>query len=131
MRSPSRPDESGSAAGVLAEGVAAVLRDERVRRLAHVAALQRTLADLVAAAETSNADDEHDPEGATIAFERSQLSAQLDAAQAALDEVAHALDRVRDGSYGICRVCGRPIAAARLGARPTATACVTCALIRR
>lgn len=127
MRSPSPPDESGSAAGVFAEGVVAVLRDERVRRLAHVAALRRTLADLVAASESSNADDEHDPEGATIAFERSQLSAQLDAAQAALDEVAPALDRVGDGSYGICRVCGRPIAAARLVARPTATACVTCA----
>ncbi|MCY7372842.1 MAG: TraR/DksA C4-type zinc finger protein [Spirochaetaceae bacterium] len=126
MRSPSPPDDSGPAYDVVT-----VLRDERARRVTHVAALQRSMGELVAASDNSDADDEHDPEGATIAFERSQLSAQLEAAQTALDEVAHPLDRVRDGSYGICRVCGRPIAAARLGARPTATACVTCALIRR
>ena len=85
------------------------------------------MGDLIAASDASNADDEHDPEGATIAFERSQLNAQLEAAQAALDEVAHALRRVEEGTYGICQVCGRPIAAARLEARPTATTCISCA----
>jgi len=104
-----------------------VLRDDRERRLSHVAGLRRSMDDLVAASDASNADDEHDPEGATIAFERSALNAQLEAAQAALDEVAHAVRRVEEGSYGICHVCGRPIAAARLEARPTATACISCA----
>lgn len=122
MRSPSPLDE-----GSPAYDVVVVLRDERVRRLSSVTALQRSIGDLVAASEASNADDEHDPEGATIAFERSQLGAQLEAAQAALDDVAHAVRRVQDGSYGICQICSRPIAAARLEARPTATTCISCA----
>ncbi len=58
MRSRSLPDESGPANDVLV-----VLRDERVRRLSSVAALQRSIGDLVSASEASNADDEHDPEG--------------------------------------------------------------------
>ena len=40
-----------------------------------LAALERQHAEVVAASVDSNADDEHDPEGATIAFERQQLSA--------------------------------------------------------
>ncbi len=42
-------------------------RHETERRLAGLTA---TFTGIVDAAETSNADDEHDPEGATIAFER-------------------------------------------------------------
>ena len=38
-----------------------------------------------------------------------------------------ALERLADGSYGICENCGNPIAAARLEARPEATLCITCA----
>jgi len=123
MRSPSPPGEGRRPAYDVGE----VLSDDRERRLSHVAALRRSMGDLVAASDASNADDEHDPEGATIAFERSQLNAQLEAAQAALDEVAHALRRVEEGTYGICHVCGRPIVAARLEARPTATTCISCA----
>ncbi len=38
-----------------------------------------------------------------------------------------ALERLADGSYGICENCGNPIAAARLEARPEATLCINCA----
>jgi DnaK suppressor protein len=81
----------------------------------------------VEASRDSNADDEHDPEGATIAFERSQLSALLRQAREHLDEVEAAQRRLRDGSYGRCEVCGAAIAAARLAARPVASTCVGCA----
>ncbi len=40
--------------------------------------------------------------------------------------LAQALDRLRSGEYGTCRVCGGPIAAARLRAIPEATTCVVC-----
>lgn len=38
-----------------------------------------------------------------------------------------ALDRIADGTYGICADCGERIAQARLEAIPEATRCVNCA----
>ena len=99
----------------------------RERALARAADLQRAFDGLVAATEGSNVDDEHDPEGATIAFERSQLTAALDRATVEVAEVAAALDRLAAATYGRCEVCGDAIPAARLAARPTATRCLTCA----
>jgi RNA polymerase-binding transcription factor DksA len=37
-----------------------------------------------------------------------------------------ARDRVREGTYGICADCGRPIPPRRLQVLPTATLCVQC-----
>ena len=82
---------------------------------------------VVDASRDSNADDEHDAEGATIAFERSQVDALVRQAEAHLEEITAALERVADGSYGICAVCGKPIDPARLDARPVARTCVGCA----
>jgi RNA polymerase-binding transcription factor DksA len=81
----------------------------------------------VAASRSSNADDEHDPEGATIAFERQQVAALLDQARRRLADVETALERRAAGSYGICETCGRPIAPERLAARPAARTCIACA----
>lgn len=82
---------------------------------------------MVAASRDSNADDEHDPEGATIAFERAQVDALARAAIERLAEVDAALERVDAGRYGVCERCGAPIPAARLAVRPTAVTCVACA----
>lgn len=41
--------------------------------------------------------------------------------------VRRALDRIRDGSYGICVQCGEEISPARLDARPEAALCIRCA----
>ena len=41
-------------------------------------------------------------------------------------ELSNALERVRDGSYGICEECGRAIPAARRRALPGVTRCVQC-----
>jgi DnaK suppressor protein len=81
----------------------------------------------VEASRDSNADDEHDPEGATIAFERSQVSSLVEQARAHLAELAEAGRRLQDGTYGVCEVCRGPIAVGRLEARPVARTCVTCA----
>ncbi|HVE64349.1 MAG TPA: TraR/DksA C4-type zinc finger protein [Mycobacteriales bacterium] len=104
-----------------------VLVAQRDEALAQIAALSRDFTALVDAAESSNADDEHDPEGATLAFERQQLAAVLDLARARLHEVERALVQVRDGSYGRCERCGDAIGAERLAARPAALACIACA----
>ncbi|MBM6405435.1 TraR/DksA C4-type zinc finger protein [Phycicoccus sp. CSK15P-2] len=86
--------------------------------------MERDMERLVAASRDSNADDEHDPEGQTIAYERSQLAALTDGVRRRLAEVEAAADRLREGGYGRCDVCGEPIPAARLEARPTARTCV-------
>jgi DnaK suppressor protein len=89
--------------------------------------LQSAFEEMVAASRDSNADDEHDPEGATIAFERAQLVAVIKQAKTDLDELDAAIGRITTGSYGLCERCGLPIAPARLEARPTARRCIACA----
>jgi RNA polymerase-binding transcription factor DksA len=102
------------------------LARERLRVSDHIAALQRDFNGVVEASESSNADDEHDPEGATIAFERAQVVAMLAASKARLGDIDGAIERLDRGTYGRCDVCGEDIAAERLTARPTATTCVRC-----
>jgi DnaK suppressor protein len=100
---------------------------ERVAVLAQIAARTGEFDEVVAASRSSNADDEHDPEGATIAFERQQVAALLAAARQRLADVDAALVRRAEGGYGVCESCGRPIAPERLAARPAARTCITCA----
>ena len=99
---------------------------ERAAALAQIEALTREFDEVVAASRASNADDEHDPEGATIAFERQQVVALLERARRRLADVDTAVRAVEAGTYGICETCGRPIAPERLAARPSARTCVTC-----
>jgi len=102
------------------------LEDDRRVTLERLGALTGDFDRIVEASRDSNADDEHDPEGATIAFERSQVDALVQQAHAHLAEVEAALARVDDRTYGTCERCGGAIANARLEARPTARTCVTC-----
>jgi RNA polymerase-binding transcription factor DksA len=101
-----------------------LLEEERARKLALLPALSADIASANAARQNANVDDEHDPEGATIAFELSQASALLDQSRSGLAEVDAALERIRTGSYGICAVCGEPIAEGRLEARPWTPFCI-------
>lgn len=107
----------------------------RARLVADLVASEATIADLerehartVAASESSNADDEHDPEGSTIAFERQQLAAVLEHSRLRRAELVHALARLDGGTYGSCERCGQPIGADRLEARPNARTCISCAV---
>ena len=104
-----------------------LLDAERRETLARLATLTGDFDALVEASEGSNADDEHDPEGATIAFERSQVDALARQAREHLREIDAALARLDAGVYGTCERCGRPISAGRLEARPTARTCIDCA----
>ena len=104
------------------------LGEERAAALAQIAALTREFDEVVAASQASNADDEHDPEGATIAFERQQVAALLEAARRRLADVDAALARRAEGTYGVCETCGRPIAPERLAARPATRTCIDCAV---
>lgn len=79
----------------------------------------------------AGADDEHDPEGATLSDEWSRLEGLRRAASAEIDEIDDALRRLGDGTFGVCESCGRDIPVGRLLVRPTATLCVPCAEGRR
>jgi RNA polymerase-binding transcription factor DksA len=107
-----------------------VLAAERASTTQQIAELTRDFDGIVEASASSNADDEHDPEGATIAFERSQVSALLRQARARLEDLDRALDQLSEGAYGVCERCGDPIAPDRLAARPAARTCITCAAAR-
>jgi RNA polymerase-binding transcription factor DksA len=72
-------------------------------------------------------DDEHDPEGPTLAFERSQSEAVLTQSVQHLHDIDAALLRIDDGTFGTCKTCGGAIALGRLQARPQATQCISCA----
>ena len=103
------------------------LEAERAATRDRLAALTDDHDAVVAASRDTNADDEHDPEGATIAFERSQLDALARLARAHLEEIDAALGRLDDRSHGVCEGCGRAIGESRLEARPTARRCIDCA----
>ena len=115
--------EADGGAGVPAGHEERLLRIGR-EAAATIEALDGQIDAITRARTADNSDDEHDPEGATIAFERSQADALRSAAVRRLAEVAAALARYRAGTAGICAVGGEPIPAARLVARPTATTCV-------
>ena len=109
------------------EGAAERLVAERQRARERLAGLTRDYESVVSASRDTNADDEHDPEGATIAFERSQLGAVARQVRGHLEEIEAALGRVYAGTYGRCERCGAAIGDARLEARPTARTCIACA----
>ena len=111
-------------------GARELLTAERERASQRLTALEREFAGIIESAGQANTDDEHDPEGATIAFERQHVAALIGQARERLAEIEAALGRLDDGSYGRCERCGQPIGAERLVARPSASACVRCAARR-
>lgn len=72
-------------------------------------------------------DDEHDPEGPTLAFERSQSSAILEQSKQHLADIDAALLRLDLGTYGLCTACHNEIGVGRLQVRPQASLCIHCA----
>ena len=92
--------------------------------------IERSLAELdafVSARNDAPTDDEHDPEGPTLAFERSQASAMLHQSEQHIKDIDAALLRMDEGTYGLCTSCGNAIATGRLQVRPQAALCIRCA----
>ena len=109
------------------------LNADRVRTLDRIAELDREFAAIVTSARegAAGSDDEHDPEGATVAFERQHIAALLAQAREHLAAINAALRKMESGMYGICDMCGGPIGEERLAARPASLVCVRCAARRR
>ena len=69
-------------------------------------------------------------DGTSLAVERLSQVAAHDQLQDLLADVVRAEQKLADGSYGRCDVCGRPIGAGRLEALPWATMCIADAAAR-
>jgi RNA polymerase-binding transcription factor DksA len=104
-----------------------LIGEERARTVRLIDSLMRQWDDIVEASALTTNDDEHDPEGATVAFERAQVQATLRHARVELEDLDRAAERVVTGEYRVCERCGDPISADRLTARPAARTCITCA----
>jgi DnaK suppressor protein len=124
------PSGRDSASGSGSPSARESLTADRAATTQGLAALEREFSGIVEASGQANADDEHDPEGATIAYERQHVASLLGQAREHLAAIDGAMRRLDDGSYGVCERCGQPIAPGRLAARPTASTCVSCAARR-
>ena len=104
-----------------------ILAAERRRTSEQIDALGRDLVTIIEGSAVAPPDDEHDPEGATIGFERAQVASLLAGARSRLAELDRAAERLDQGTYGTCQQCGGSIDLERLAARPAAMSCLTCA----
>ncbi len=43
-----------------------------------------------------------------------------------INKIKEALERIEDGTFGVCEMCGEEISEARLKARPVTTLCIDC-----
>ena len=69
---------------------------------------------------------DHMPELGSDAIEREKAFMFATRDGVYISQLEDALARIKDGTYGICRVCAKPIPLARLEAVPTTTLCVPC-----
>lgn len=103
------------------------LAAHRAEMLELIEGLSRRVDGIIESSAYMANDDEHDPEGVTVAFERAQVTGLLEQARAELQALDAAGERLAAGTYGTCLSCGGPITAERLDALPATTACIRCA----
>lgn len=75
---------------------------------------------------------EHDParsspaEAGTDAYEEDLRLARMEAAAEEIEEIEEALERIHEGTFGVCAECAKPISLERLRAIPYARLCIRC-----
>lgn len=104
--------------------VEAHLREDVVRLVPEVNVADAELHDLMVDAGDGAGADQADV--GSSSFERDQGLTIAKNAREMLEQSQHALERIADGSYGVCETCGEPIGKKRLMAFPRATLCMTC-----
>jgi DnaK suppressor protein len=70
-------------------------------------------------------------DGTTEAVSRLTDVGVVDSLNATEERIERALEKIADGSYGVCDRCGEPIPPGRLEAAPESTLCVACASAAR
>ena len=97
---------------------------ERPRISQQIAEAQEGIADLLRDSGDGAGDDQAD--AGTKTFEREHEMSLANNARELLLQNERALERLEDGTYGMCEQCGRPVGKLRLQAFPRATLCVSC-----
>ena len=107
------------------------LREVRAELEGDIAQLRRELdiaehdlVDLMRDSGDGAGDDQADAGAKT--YEREQEISLANNARDILLQSEHALERLENGTYGICESCGNPIGKLRLQAAPRATLCMPC-----
>jgi len=93
------------------------LHEERDRLTAQIASLG-------VGSDQSPAYDENFADSGQVAAEQGENLALLNQLNDQLDEVDHAIAKIDAGTYGLCEVCEKPIAPARLEAMPATRFCI-------
>jgi RNA polymerase-binding protein DksA len=100
------------------------LTDDVKRLTGELAEVEGDLAGMI---ENSGEGAGHDQaDVGSASFERDQEMVIVNNARDMLEQSQHALERIADGTYGQCEICGNPIGKNRLMAFPRATLCLSC-----
>jgi RNA polymerase-binding protein DksA len=100
------------------------LLDERGRVLKEIEYLRSENAGSLEDESEERTLDNHLAETASVTLDRELDYSLEENATRALTAIDAALQRIEDGTYGICERCGKPIDPQRLEARPWATLCI-------
>ena len=120
---PVRPDEEPWTRAELLEVRREIERDI-ARGLADIRTAEEDLQGLIWDAGDGSGDDQADAGAKT--YEREQEISLANISRDKLAQNRHALERLDNGSYGVCESCGLPIGKFRLQAAPRATLCRSC-----
>ena len=118
-----RDDESPWTSKELA-AVRAELSSERERLASEMAKAEAALAALIRDSGEGAGDDQAD--AGTKTFEREHEMSLVNNTTFALEQVDRAIERLDNGTYGVCEGCGNAIGKHRLQAFPRATLCRAC-----
>lgn len=118
-----RDDESPWTAEELAD-VRAELKGDVERLTAELSEFENDIAGLIKDSGDGAGDDQADAGAKT--FEREHEYSLAQNSRDLLEQSVHALERIDDGTYGVCENCGNAIGKLRLQAFPRATLCLTC-----
>lgn len=90
-------------------------------------ALRKALAGDLSLLKEMRAQSSGDVVDAALDSAQDEISSQLAEVESReLANIENALERMRDGQYGTCEGCNKPIPMARLQALPYATLCIQC-----
>ena len=106
------------------DGVRRQLNDDVQRLTGELVEVEGDLAGMIENSGEGAGNDQADVGSAS--FERDQEMVIVNNARDMLVQSQHALERIADGSYGQCEICGNPIGKNRLMAFPRATLCLSC-----
>jgi len=71
--------------------------------------------------------DSNFADSSQVTAERGEAEALATTLKETLAEVEHAIEKLDEGTYGVCEDCGKEIPATRLDAMPSSRYCIDCA----